>query len=364
MCLAPRRIFRWTYNGESYTKFTYDEKTHHIELNGANEVINVASTPYVSSLAFRVITDFVTVGCGVCMECKLKRAKDRTSRMLMETITNGIDDCYFITLTYSPAFLPYNHYVDEVTGEYISVPTLCRKDVQDFIKRLRKKISGSKKCPIRYVSAGEYGELGARPHYHLIIWNLKLDDLVLADDLSETGEAQFTSAFIEDVWSKEVEGERRLIGRVRLSKGTAGNMAYTARYVQDKQYGSDSIYYEKGIEPPFINQSQGIGKEFMLTPDNRDRLLNFGEIHVSIGNEPQVLTPDRYFREKIKAAGEATAAYFDAYFEEKNDKFVFLSDVSMQNQLSATDKTYTQYQQSKAHALSERVKALKRKGDF
>lgn len=59
----------------------------------------------------------------------------------------------FVTLTYSDENNPV---------------TLVPKHLQDFLKRLRKKLEPSK---IRFYAVGEYGDQTERPHYHLAIFN-------------------------------------------------------------------------------------------------------------------------------------------------------------------------------------------------
>ncbi len=60
-----------------------------------------------------------------------------------------------------------------------SIPVLDRRDVQDFLKRLRyylatikNPITGKLQTneKIRYYACGEYGPVHFRPHYHLLLW--------------------------------------------------------------------------------------------------------------------------------------------------------------------------------------------------
>ena len=93
---------------------------------------------------------------------------------------------FFITLTYNNENLPPG---DE----------LCKRDLQLFIKRLRKVNPG-----IRYFAIGEYGEEGKRPHYHAVIFNLI--DLGLIDR-SWCDESGNPIGF--------VVGSRATLGRIR-----------------------------------------------------------------------------------------------------------------------------------------------------
>lgn len=62
----------------------------------------------------------------------------------------------FVTLTYDDAHVPKDG-------------CLRKKDLQDFIKRLRWEVSPRK---IRYYGVGEYGEGNGRPHYHCIVFGM------------------------------------------------------------------------------------------------------------------------------------------------------------------------------------------------
>jgi hypothetical protein len=50
------------------------------------------------------------------------------------------------------------------------LPYLCKKDLQLFIKRLRKHLSKYTNERIRYYACGEYGPQHFRPHFHLLVW--------------------------------------------------------------------------------------------------------------------------------------------------------------------------------------------------
>ena len=72
-------------------------------------------------------------------------------------------DTSFVTLTYNNDNLPYN--------ENAILPTLRKKDLQMFFKRLRSRID-----KIKYFACGEYGDVTQRPHYHMILCGVGLSD--------------------------------------------------------------------------------------------------------------------------------------------------------------------------------------------
>lgn len=97
--------------------------------------------------------------CGQCMPCRINRRQEWTFRLLLELRQRAYT--YFVTLTYDNEHLPDGN-------------TLVKKDYQDFLKRLRKRLG----FKIRYWVTGEYGEKYGRPHYHFLIFS---DDFVNVD---------------------------------------------------------------------------------------------------------------------------------------------------------------------------------------
>lgn len=73
----------------------------------------------------------------------------------------------FITLTYAPANVPVSP-----VGRRL---TLRKSDVQRFIRKLRKRSYWGNN--IRYFAVGEYGTLYSRPHYHVLLFNARIEDL-------------------------------------------------------------------------------------------------------------------------------------------------------------------------------------------
>lgn len=104
----------------------------------------------------------------------------------------------FVTLTYAPEHVPYS--TDEDTGERLQ--TLRKRDLQLWLKRLRKKIDP---IPIRYFGCGEYGPETERPHYHAIVFGLGAHQKEL----------------LEATWS---------IGYVTISEADQRRMRYCAKY--------------------------------------------------------------------------------------------------------------------------------------
>ena len=94
-----------------------------------------------------ILPESITVPCGKCIVCQNERRDAWAARLELESRMHV--STWFVTLTYNEESLP---------------PFLVRRDLQNFFKRLRKRI------PCRHFSCGEYGSQGNRPHYHAIIF--------------------------------------------------------------------------------------------------------------------------------------------------------------------------------------------------
>lgn len=104
---------------------------------------------------------FLQVPCGHCDCCSARKMDAFSHRCLLET---QCYDClpWFTTLTYNPKHLPK-------TGVQV-------RDVQLFLKRFRIRLDRMGYTrDFRVVYVGEYGHNYHRPHYHLLIWNIKPD---------------------------------------------------------------------------------------------------------------------------------------------------------------------------------------------
>lgn len=167
----------------------------------------------------------MTVPCGKCLACTINRKREWKIRLLREL--EDWKQSSFITLTYNNETLPI--------GE-----TLIKKDLQDYLKRLRYYLGDNK---IKYYAVGEYGDNYYRPHYHAIIFGSNDKEL------------------IEKSWNK---------GFVYVGNVTHDSIQYVTGYITKKlwgQFGKD-VYGDR--LPPFNLMSQGLGKSYALR--NADRL--------------------------------------------------------------------------------------------
>lgn len=226
-----------------------------------------------------------TVPCGHCLQCRKAQARMWSNRLMMEMHYH--DSSYFVTLTYDDLHIPVSRFLSDETGEVAFWPTLRKRDVQLFFKRLRKRFSMDK---IRYYIAGEYGPSTQRPHYHSIIFGLHLDDLQ-PFGMSETGNQYFISQSLSDVWP---------YGFLSVEPANEYTCLYTCQYVTSK-LGLDpnQIYLNRGQEPPFAlcSRKPGIGVQFMI--DHKDEILKYDRIYLQTENGGLSFKPPRYFYQEI-----------------------------------------------------------------
>lgn len=186
------------------------------------------------------------IPCSNCIGCRLDHARSWQLRITHER--PYWDLACFITLTYNKESLP-------------NPPTLVKKHMQDFWKRLRRYHhyhgTGSK---IKYFQCGEYGGNTNRPHYHAIIFGLDFADKKRFKK-GKRGDQLYTSAKLDELWghgfcsigavSPKSAG---YVARYSLKKinGEAAEEHYT--YVDEKT-GEISI-----LAKEFVAVSQGVGK--------------------------------------------------------------------------------------------------------
>lgn len=200
--------------------------------------------PVVFDLRDAILTSPVVVPCGNCVGCRLERARQWSIRCLHEAQMHE-ENCV-VTLTYDDDHLPYNR-------------SLCKRDFQLFMKRLRKKFPEKR---IRYFHCGEYGERFKRPHYHVLLFGFDFPDK-LATPGTRAGSKEWVSQMLLDVWGN---------GRATVGELNFNSAAYVARYVLKKHSKRDVSHYEVvaedgeclPIEPEYVTMSRrpGIGRDW------------------------------------------------------------------------------------------------------
>lgn len=187
------------------------------------------------------------VPCGQCIECRLRRSRDWAMRCVHEMQyqeSMGLPS-WFWTGTYADEFLPVNGSLD-------------RRVFPLFAKSVRQELGR-----FRYFHAGEYGEKNGRPHYHALLFGLRLND-VRACGQSQSGYPVFESAALSALWPH---------GTSQLGHVSFESAQYVARYCVEKirrsflgvdttpEYGRVDFWTGKFVklEPEYATMSRGNG---------------------------------------------------------------------------------------------------------
>lgn len=194
------------------------------------------------------------VPCGKCIGCRLDRSQDWATRCMHEAQLHPFNS--FLTLTYEDKQLPEDYSVHV-------------RPLQLFLKKLRERV-GNK---IRFFACGEYGsddytisETPQRPHFHLLTFNYRPNDLKLYKKSNDT--YLYTSENLSKIWTHGFS----TIGDVNFQTA-----AYCARYNIKKRGGDQADeYYTRihplsgnlvRVQPEFSTQSRrpGIGHKWFET---------------------------------------------------------------------------------------------------
>lgn len=229
----------------------------------------------------------VKLPCGQCSGCRIQYSREWANRCMLELQYH--DSAFFVTLTYDDIHVPRSYYADPETGEAMTSLTLCKRDFQLFMKRLRRKFGDDH---IRFFMAGEYGSNTFRPHYHAIIFGLHLDDLSLYKK-SPQGFSYYNSPSLQACWSDPETGQA--LGFAVVAEVTWETCAYTARYVMKKLTGKESEFYKTfNITPEFtlMSRKPGIARQYY---DEHPDIYKKEFINVSTEKGGLKFKPPRYF---------------------------------------------------------------------
>lgn len=199
----------------------------------------------------------VAVPCGKCPACIKRRTSAWSFRLMQEDKASTCS--LFLTLTYDPMKVP-------ITRNGFA--TLDKRDVQLFLKRLRK--SHPKNVSIKYYAVGEYGGKTKRPHYHIILYN--------AD-----------TRLIQAAWS---------LGHIHYGQVTGASVGYTLKYMMKSGPRIPAHRNDDRI-PQFGLMSKGLGKSYVTSAMvNWHHADKHNRMYCNISDGKKIAMP-RYLKEKI-----------------------------------------------------------------
>lgn len=203
--------------------------------------------------------------CGKCPYCLQRRASNWVFRCIQELKVSRT--AYFITLTYEHPPITKNGFM-----------TLCKKDFQNFMKRLRKLYPlpdpNDRTTQIKYYAVGEYGTRTQRPHYHAILFNADADKVVQA-------------------W-KGTYGET-VNGLTDFKPVNENTTQYTAKYIN--KIGKIPLFEADDRVPEFQLFSKGLGINYLTEATIAFHQADPKRLYVTQSGFKKALP--RYFKDKI-----------------------------------------------------------------
>lgn len=245
------------------------------------------------------------IPCGRCLGCRLDYSRQWATRICLEA--KKWQHNYFVTLTYNEDFVPLDDIPFKVSedGEVLDsrlMPNLHPEHLQYFLKRLRTIFKRDfNHDNIRFFACGEYGSKNLRPHFHLILFNCPLSDLVPYKKNSQ-GDMLYLSPLIERAWSiTDSDGNFVPRGFCTVGEVSYQSASYVARYMLKKVKSSDdSLPY---LQKEFTRMSlkPGIGSDFF--DSESDRIYFTDSIYLSDGRGREIICkPPRYYDKKLESS--------------------------------------------------------------
>jgi hypothetical protein len=212
-----------------------------------------------------VETGYMPFPCGKCPACIRRRVSGWAFRLNKQSEQSN--SAHFVTLTYN------DEHIKKTKNGF---ETLVKKDVQDFFKRLRKLT----KQKISYYAVGEYGDLGERPHYHIILFNAN-------------------PKIVENAWKLN----DITLGNVHFGDVGDASVGYTLKYIsKDKkipQFNGDDRQKE------FALMSKGLGAgyltENMVKWHTKGNIEN--KVYLPLKDGKKAAMP-RYYKDKLYDKGQ------------------------------------------------------------
>lgn len=207
------------------------------------------------------------VPCGKCYNCLANMRNDYIFRLKAEYLSSfgGL----FLTLTYNDENLPYKEVI--INGEHIKKPFPDKRNIQLFLKRLRKSLGFS--C-LRYFCCSEYGDITLRPHWHMLLF--------------------FTQSITFDAKLYDLITEKWALGNVQFGDITDASITYVTKYMlKDSKY-----LFDINDTCRLMSRNPAIGSNIIMNQLELHNLKNRDLSFVSVyGNKSRI---PRIFLDKLK----------------------------------------------------------------
>ena len=222
------------------------------------------------------------VPCGKCPDCLARKVAGWSFRLMQEEKKSS--SAYFITLTYGDdndtAPITRNGFME-----------LSKRDLQLFFKRLRKlhdssplRVTVSQRgsristphadSRIKYFAVGEYGTRKQRPHYHIILFNARIE-------------------LIAKAWMQD----GKPIGSIYYGDVNGASIGYTLKYISNKPFKKKHKNDDR--QKNFQLQSTGLGRAFLTPAMVSWYLADPSQRYYAQLQDGRKIALPRYYRDKI-----------------------------------------------------------------
>lgn len=345
-CFSPLKAFQIGYNIETkkpiYKICNFSVQAVYITAHDIAKVTDNPKKIRKNKNYKRLITTYIEIPCGKCIGCRLDYAQSWANRCMLESKYH--EESYFLTLTYDDEHVPKTSYVDVETGEIKETSTLVKDHYQAFMKALRQKYAKKYDNRLRFYMCGEYGSHTYRPHYHIICFGLKLDDLKLYSRTPE-GNSLYNSEFVSSCWS---------YGYVVIGEVNYETCSYTARYVMKKAMADSKDLFElMNMQPEFnaMSRHPGIGRQYY---DDHPELFDSEYIHLATEKGGIKFKPPRYFV-RIKDQED------HKFIKKRKGKGIELSKATKLAKMEDSSLCYLDLLQVEKEVKESQIKSLKRR---
>lgn len=223
-------------------------------------------TPYHVRMLDRD-NELVPVPCGKCPACVARRTSAWSFRLMQEGLVS--ESSMFVTLTYDTDHVP-------ITSK--GFMSLNRKEMPAFMKRLRKRNTAK----LRYYGVGEYGSKSLRPHYHMLLFNAKLDTVFEAWKAPPRGDAKRPPSPIGDIHYGTVTG---------------ASIGYTLKYMAKP--GIIPLHQNDDRVKEFALMSKGIGANYCSDNMKQWHIADLTKRMYCVIEDGKKMSMPRYYKDRI-----------------------------------------------------------------
>lgn len=289
----------------------------------------------------------IKIPCGKCLGCRLDYSRSWSDRMILELLATPENKAMFLTLTYRNENLPIAY--DDDTGLAFGY-TLDKRDIQLFMKRLRKAFSDR---TIRFYLSGEYGswKYTHRPHYHAIVYGISMEDFPDRKPvgMNELKQVWHTSKVLENIWNN---------GFVSFSPVTVETCSYVSRYTLKKIKKDDNDPRNEFLVSEFslMSRRPGIGKPYYdtMTPIR----LELDHIYANDKGAQLEIKMPRYFLDRLKI--DNPELYDKLGLDSRRQYYKDSELLRLQN----TDLSYIEYLEQQEADRMNKTEILFKRGDI